>query len=194
MAHLIFELGIATLTLTTQSVGHGPAVGVFTTWEPVRYAESQAPPPTYWIEVCILAKSPGDWYTYSLWDLLMQSSCLVLKMGKLRPRVFPGGSEGKESACSAGDPGLGRFPEKGNGHPLQYSCLENPMTEEPGGLQSIGLQRVGHDWAIFTNWDLESLVYGSLDGYLKPDSQAVLKLPSTPPHTTTSRRPFHLIG
>ena len=33
------------------------------------------------------------------------------------------------------------------GHPLQYSCLENtPWTEEPGGLQSIGAQRVGHDW------------------------------------------------
>ena len=42
-------------------------------------------------------------------------------------------------------PGLGRFPGEGNGNPLQYSCLENPMTEEPGGLQSIGLQRVGHE-------------------------------------------------
>ena len=42
---------------------------------------------------------------------------------------FPGGSIGKESACSAGDlgliPGLERFPEEGNGYPLQYSCLEN---------------------------------------------------------------------
>ena len=35
---------------------------------------------------------------------------------------------------------------EGNGTPLQYSCLENPMAEEPGGLQSMGLQRVGHDW------------------------------------------------
>ena len=57
IAHLIFELDIATLTLTTQSVDHGPAAGAFTTWEPVRHAESQAPPPTYWIGVCILAKS-----------------------------------------------------------------------------------------------------------------------------------------
>ena len=42
-----------------------------------------------------------------------------------------GGSEGKESACSAGDPGLipwsGRCPGEGTGNPLQYSCLENPM-------------------------------------------------------------------
>ena len=44
---------------------------------------------------------------------------------------FPGGPEGKESACNAGDPALipgqGRFPGEGNGHPLQYSCLEDPM-------------------------------------------------------------------
>ena len=44
---------------------------------------------------------------------------------------FPGGSEGKESACKAEDPGLipglGRSPGEGNGNALQYSCLENPM-------------------------------------------------------------------
>ena len=44
---------------------------------------------------------------------------------------FPGGSAGKESACNAGDlgsiPGLGRSPGEGNGYPLQYSGLENPM-------------------------------------------------------------------
>ena len=44
---------------------------------------------------------------------------------------FPGGSEVKACACSLGDlgsiPGLGRFPGEGNGSPLQYSCLENPM-------------------------------------------------------------------
>ena len=41
-------------------------------------------------------------------------------------------------------PGSGRSPGGGHGKPLQYSCLE-PWTEEHGGLQSIGLQRVGHD-------------------------------------------------
>ena len=44
---------------------------------------------------------------------------------------FPGGSDGEESAFSAGDlgsiPGLGRHPGEGNGCPLQYSCLENSM-------------------------------------------------------------------
>ena len=34
---------------------------------------------------------------------------------------------------------------EGNGTPLQYSCLENPWTEDPGRLQSMGLLRVGHD-------------------------------------------------
>ena len=44
---------------------------------------------------------------------------------------FPGGSDGKASVCNAGDlgsiPGLRRSPGEGNGSPLQYSCLENPM-------------------------------------------------------------------
>ena len=40
---------------------------------------------------------------------------------------FPSGSGGKESACNAGEPGLGGSPGEGNGNPLQYSCLENPM-------------------------------------------------------------------
>ena len=44
---------------------------------------------------------------------------------------FPGGSNSKESACNAGDPGSipgwGRSPGEGNGNPLQYSCMENPM-------------------------------------------------------------------
>ena len=61
----------------------------------------------------------------------------------------PGGSDGKVSASNVGDqgsiPGSGRSPGEGNGNPLQHSCLENPMTEEPDRLQSMGSQRVGHD-------------------------------------------------
>ena len=48
---------------------------------------------------------------------------------------FPGSSDGKESACNAGDlgsiPGLGRSPGGGHGNPLQYYCLENPMDRGP---------------------------------------------------------------
>ena len=63
-----------------------------------------------------------------------------------------GGSEGKESACNAGDPDLiprsGRSLGEGNGYPLQYSCLENSLDRGTWcGLWSMRLQRVGHDWA-----------------------------------------------
>ena len=48
-----------------------------------------------------------------------------------KPKDFPGGSDGKESACNAGDlvsiPGCGRSRGEGNGNPLQYSCLEISM-------------------------------------------------------------------
>ena len=58
---------------------------------------------------------------------------------------FPGGSDGKESACNAGDlgliPGSGRSLGEGNGNPLQYFCLGNPMDKEPGTLQSMGSQK-----------------------------------------------------
>ena len=40
------------------------------------------------------------------------------------------------------DPVSGRFPGEGNGNPLQYSCLGTPWTEDPSGLQFMGLQRV----------------------------------------------------
>ena len=62
---------------------------------------------------------------------------------------FPCSSADKESACNAGDPGLipgpGKSPIEGNGHPLQYSCLDNPM--DRGAWQAIvhGVARVAHD-------------------------------------------------
>ena len=63
---------------------------------------------------------------------------------------FPGGSDSKESACSAGDlgsiPGSGRSPGGEHGYPLQCACLENSM--ERGAwqaIQSMALQRIGHD-------------------------------------------------
>ena len=52
---------------------------------------------------------------------------------------FPGGPEGKASACNVGDlgsiPGSGRSPGEGNGNPLQYSCLENSI--DRGAFQAI---------------------------------------------------------
>ena len=65
---------------------------------------------------------------------------------------FPGGSEGKASACNEGDPGsipgLGRSPGEGNGNPLQYSCLEKPMDRGAWQLQFMGSQK---SWKRLTN-------------------------------------------
>ena len=58
----------------------------------------------------------------------------------------------QQQAASAGDerdagsiPGSGRAPGGGHDNPLQYTCLENEWTEEPGMLQSMGSRRVKHD-------------------------------------------------
>ena len=59
----------------------------------------------------------------------------------------------KNVPASAGDtdmgsiPDLGRSPGEGNGNPIQYAYLGNPMDRGPGGLQSMGSQRVEHDLA-----------------------------------------------
>ena len=63
----------------------------------------------------------------------------------LRVLGFPGGSESKVSVCSAGDlgsiPGSGRSPGEGNGTPLQYSCLENPMDRRAWGATFHGVAK-----------------------------------------------------
>ena len=76
---------------------------------------------------------------------------------KCRPRgfdistwmVFPGGSEVKASACNIGDlgviPGSGRYPGEGNSHPLQYSCLENPIDRGAWWATVPGSHRIGHN-------------------------------------------------
>ena len=65
---------------------------------------------------------------------------------------FPGGSDGIESACNAGELdsilGLGRSLGGGNGNPLQYSFLENPMNRVAWQAAVHGVPRVRHDLAI----------------------------------------------
>ena len=71
----------------------------------------------------------------------------------------------KESTCNVGDlgsiPGLGRSLGEGNGYPLRIPDWEIPQTENAGRLQSIGLQRVGHNWAMNT---VTSLLTFSITG------------------------------
>ena len=95
------------------------------------------------IDMCFVALGDRTRLKY------MQCNNFNLRNNNLTPWGFPGGSEVKVYACNAGDlgsiPGSGRSPGEGNGNPLQYSCLENLRAEEPGGLQSMGSQRVRHD-------------------------------------------------
>ena len=65
---------------------------------------------------------------------------------------FPGGSDGKESACNEGDldliPGLGRSPGEGNGNPLQHSCLENSMDR---GARQATVHGITKSWTRLSN-------------------------------------------
>ena len=67
----------------------------------------------------------------------------------------PGGPDSKESACNAGDqgsiPGLGRFPGEGNGYPLQYSFLENPMDR---GAWWAAVHGVVKRWTQLSDYNL----------------------------------------
>ena len=89
---------------------------------------------------------------WSLRSLIYFKSSLDYLHYLIQCRGFPGGSDSKESACDAGTlgsiPGLGRSHGGEHDNPLQCSCLKNiPWTGKPGGLQSTGSQRAGHDWA-----------------------------------------------
>ena len=78
--------------------------------------------------------------------------------------AFPGGLEGKESACNAGDlgliPGLGRSFREGNGYPLQYSCLENSKDR--------GVWRATVTWVTkeLDRTEQLTLTHSSVDGHL----------------------------
>ena len=101
-----------------------------------------------WESICLQCRRPrsDSWVRKIPWKSERLPTPVFLR--------FPGYSDDEESACNAGgldlNPGLGRCPGEENGYALQYSCLENPWREEPGRLQSMGWQRVGHNWAIFT--------------------------------------------
>ena len=76
--------------------------------------------------------------------------------------IFPFGSAGKESAHNSGDmglvPGLGRSPGEGNGSPLKYSCLKNPM-ERGAWWATIHTVAKSHEWAtwIWSKYDICSM-------------------------------------
>ena len=83
----------------------------------------------------------GNMTTQNIWDAAkaVLRGKFIAVQPYFKKQGFPGGSEVKASACNVGDPGLipgsGRFSGEGNGNPLQYSCLENPM--DRGAWQAI---------------------------------------------------------
>ena len=93
------------------------------------------------------------WWTFSfVMKYSLNASFNDFKI--LRHMGFPGGSDSKESACNAGDPGSipgsGRSPGEGHGNPLRYSCLENPTHRGAWWAMVHGVSRVWHDWATST--------------------------------------------
>ena len=90
---------------------------------------------------------------FSNFDCANWGSAWIIKIDKLL-RGFPGGSDGKESACNAGDPdsipGPGRSLGEGNGNPLQYSCLENLMDR---GAWWVAVYGVEKSWTWLYFWD-----------------------------------------
>ena len=112
---------------------------------------------------CHLQMSPSSWsfpvQSFSLLHSGQNKSlpirapmCSVSLVISSWPWGLPCSSNGKEYACEEGEqgsiPGLGSFSGGGNGNPLQDSCLENSTDRE--AWQSMGLQRVGHDWVTNT--------------------------------------------
>ena len=92
------------------------------------------------------------WAGLSLYSTDFSINCISYELLYTFNTVgFTSSSNGKESACTAGDrgsiPGSGRSPGKRNGNLLQYSCLKNSMGRGPGWLQSMGSQRVRYDCA-----------------------------------------------
>ena len=96
----------------------------------------------------------NSWYQYEVIIFKVIQIQILLFINYKEKGGFPDGSEGKVSACCAGDPGLipgsGRSPAEGNGKPLQYSCLEeshgwrNLVGYRPWGRKESGMTERVH--------------------------------------------------
>ena len=109
-------------------------------------------PPISFLPAGFRMPQQSSWCHAWTWDIWLKEwfgAAACYKLGTLLG--FPGGSDGKESTCNAGDlaliPGLGRSPGRGHGNPLQYFCLENPMDRGAWRATVHGVSRIRHDWA-----------------------------------------------
>ena len=90
-------------------------------------------------------------------------------------RGFPGNSDGKESTCNAGDPGLisgsGRFPGEGNGYPLQYSFLENSTDRKAWQATVYGVTK---SWTQLSDLHTHTHTHrGMMKGFEKIQSSVI---------------------
>ena len=112
--------------------------------------------PAFWEERCwvisICTSVPCDFYSM-VWVEILHPVPFLGKQEK--KKIFTGGASGKEPACQRRkhkrcgfNPWIGKIPRRRAWQPTPvFSPGESPWTEEPGGLQSIVLQKVGHDWS-----------------------------------------------
>ena len=103
-----------------------------------------------WINDNVLLYSTEHYIQYSgVMEKNMKKNTYIHLYIYVYVQGFPGGTEVKASACNVGELGSilgsGRSPGEGNGNPLQYSCLENPMDGGAWWATVHGSQRVGHD-------------------------------------------------
>ena len=98
------------------------------------------------------SEPPGKSQIEAMTGLVFVSICFLTRHGHSLPCVLGPvvAQMVKKSVCNVGNPGsipgLGRSPGQGHGNPFQYSChVESPWAEKPGGLQSKGSQRIGHN-------------------------------------------------
>ena len=125
-------------------------------------------------------------------QFLKNQNVKTFKRGVVVYRGFPGGSDGEESACNAGDPGLipglERSPGEGNGNPLQCSCLENSMDR---GAWQATVCRVAKSWTRLSDFtftfhfpalEKEMATHSSVLAWRIPGTGEPGGLPSTGSH------------
>ena len=117
---------------------------------------------------CLLLRLP--WVRGRQYNIFPRAQTWTPNWGSLGG--FPCSSGGKESACNAGDlgsiPGSGRSPGGGNGNPLQYSCLENPM--DRGTWQTV-IHGVTKSWTRLSDYTTTAAAFLLRDARLTPGTK-----------------------
>ena len=136
-----------------------------------------------WLPVARTVSSKRLWFTGPplLRAFVISAETDQVRDGEWDDQGVPGGSDSKESACSAGEqgsiPGSGRSPGEGSGNPLQYACLEDPM-DRPRGCKELATTRLSDQYCPTFLDDLRGT--GQVTPQLKatqPSCQAVGRSP-----------------